>query len=187
MEKIYLASQSPRRQQLMKDAGLEFEVINKEGIEEIFPEGLKKEQIAEHLAVLKAEAYPEILESGAILITADTIVWKKGKVLGKPQNESDAYQMLKNLSGKKHWVITGVCIRSLHKKIVFHSATKVYFSHLTDQEIWFYINNFKPFDKAGAYGIQEWIGHIAVEKISGSYFNVMGLPIQRLYQRLKEF
>jgi len=187
MKKLYLASQSPRRQQLMKDAGLEFEVINKEGIEEIFPQGLKKEQIAEHLAILKAEAYPEILETDAILITADTIVWQKGKVLGKPQNEEDAYEMLKSLSGKKHWVITGVCIRSKHKQVVFHSSTKVFFSDLAEDEIWFYIKNFKPFDKAGAYGIQEWIGHIGVKKISGSYFNVMGLPIQRLYQHLKEF
>ncbi len=187
MKKIYLASQSPRRQQLMRDAGLEFEVINKDGIEEVYPQNLKKEEIPEHLAMLKAKAYPEIIESDAILITADTIDWQKGKVLGKPKNEKEAFRMLKSLSGEEHWVITGVCITSKEKQVVFHTATTVFFSDLSDSEIQFYIKNFKPYDKAGAYGIQEWIGHIGIERIEGSYFNVMGLPIQRLYQKLKDF
>lgn len=187
MKKIILASQSPRRQQLMREVGLEFEVVTKEGIEEIFPQGLNKEEIAEFLANLKAKAFKNEIDKNTVLITADTIVWRKGKVLGKPKNKEEAFQMLSDLSGKKHWVITGVCIQTLEKKKIFHSKTKVKFAHLSSDEINHYISHYQPFDKAGAYGIQEWIGHIAVERIEGSYFNVMGLPIQKLYQKLKKF
>ncbi len=187
MKKIILASQSPRRQQLMTDAGFEFEVKTKEGIDEVFPEGLKKEEIAEYLAKLKARAFAEEINEETTLITADTIVWQKGKVLGKPVDYEDAFKMIKSLSGKKHWVITGVCITSAEKQVLFYTSTKVYFAELTDEEIHYYVEKFQPYDKAGAYGIQEWIGHIGIEKIKGSYFNVMGLPIQRLYKELKKF
>jgi len=187
MRKIILASQSPRRQQLMRDAGFEIEVKTKDGIEEVFPEGLTKNQIAEHLAKIKADAFAEELKEDNIIITADTIVWHKRKVLGKPENPEQAFKMIKSLSGKKHWVITGVCITAKEKQVVFHVSTEVFFAKLTDEEINYYIENYKPYDKAGAYGIQEWIGHIGIEKIKGSYFNVMGLPIQRLYRELKQF
>lgn len=186
-KKIILASQSPRRQKLMRDAGFEFEVKTKSGIEEVFPQGLKKEEIAKHLAKLKAHAFAEELSEHTIIITADTIVWQKGEVLGKPESKQEAFRMIKRLSGKKHWVITGVCITSVEKQKLFHSSAKVYFDKLTDEEINYYIENYKPYDKAGAYGIQEWIGHIGIEKIKGSYFNVMGLPIHQLYKEIKQF
>lgn len=181
-----LASKSPRRQFLLKDLGLDFEIHTKE-VNESFPTDLKAEQIPLYLCEKKANAFDEELNNNTIVITADTIVWIENKVLNKPENLDDAVRMLKLLSGKMHEVFTGVCIKSKNKSKTFYACTKVYFKTLSDYEIEFYVNNFHPFDKAGAYGAQEWIGYIAVEKIEGSYFNVMGLPLKELYEELLVF
>jgi septum formation protein len=183
---IILASQSPRRQHLLKELGIPFKVKTKE-VEEIYPEDLKDESIAIYLAKLKAEAFASELIENELLITADTIVWLNGQVLGKPKDYNDAFRMLKLLSGNMHTVYTGVCLLSLKKEITFCSRTDVYFRHLEDHEIENYLKTHQPYDKAGAYGVQEWIGYIGVERINGSYFNVMGLPIQRLYDELRKF
>jgi septum formation protein len=181
-----LASKSPRRQFLLKDLGLDFEVHTKD-VDESFPEDLKAEQIPMYLCEKKANAFDRDLDDNTIVITADTIVWVNGHVLNKPENYDDAIRMLKILSGKMHEVYTGVCIKSKYKTKSFYSLTKVYFKSLSDYEIEYYIKNFHPYDKAGAYGAQEWIGYIAVEKIEGSYFNVMGLPVRELYEELLKF
>lgn len=181
-----LASKSPRRQFLLKDLGLDFEVHTKE-VDESFPENLKAQEIPLYLCQIKADAFDRELDENTIVITADTIVWVNGQVLNKPENFEDAVRMLKLLSGKMHEVYTGVCIKSKNKTKVFYSLTKVYFKHLSEDEIEYYIKNFHPYDKAGAYGAQEWIGYIAVEKIEGSYFNVMGLPLRELYEELLIF
>lgn len=184
--KIILASQSPRRHYLLKEIGLEFEIRRKQFIDESYPDYLQKEQIPLHIAKNKALAFGE-LQDYEILITADTIVWLNNKVLQKPTGQDDAVKILTELSGNCHQVYTGVCIRSNKKEIVFSACTDVYFKKLTYAEIDYYVNHFQPFDKAGAYGIQEWIGYIGVEKINGSFFNVMGLPIQKLYSELDDF
>jgi septum formation protein len=181
-----LASKSPRRQFLLKDLGLEFEVHTKE-VDESFPEDLKAQEIPLYLCQKKADAFDKDLKDNTIVITADTIVWIHGQVLNKPENYEDAVRMLQLLSGKMHEVYTGVCIKSKHKTKVFYSLTNVYFKSLTADEIDYYIKNFHPYDKAGAYGAQEWIGYIAVERIEGSYFNVMGLPLRELYEELLRF
>jgi septum formation protein len=181
-----LASKSPRRQFLLKDLGLEFEVHTKE-VDESFPEDLKAQEIPLYLCQKKADAFDKDLEDNTIVITADTIVWIHGQVLNKPENYEDAVRMLQLLSGKMHEVYTGVCIKSKYKTKVFYSLTNVYFKSLTADEIDYYIKNFHPYDKAGAYGAQEWIGYIAVERIDGSYFNVMGLPLRELYEELLRF
>lgn len=181
-----LASKSPRRKFLLKDLGLHFEVHTKE-VDESFPESLKAEEIPLHLCKKKADAFDRELDENTIVITADTIVWINGHVLNKPEDYEDAVRMLKILSGKMHEVYTAVCIKSKHKTKVFYSLTKVYFKPLSEYEIEYYIKNFHPYDKAGAYGAQEWIGYIAVEKIEGSYFNVMGLPVRELYEELIKF
>jgi septum formation protein len=181
-----LASKSPRRQFLLNDLGLHFEVATKE-VDESFPADLKAEQIPLYLSEKKANAFDEELNDSTVVITADTIVWIDNQVLNKPENFEDAVRMLKLLSGKMHEVFTGVCIKSKNKTKTFYAATKVYFKTLTDYEIEYYVNNFHPYDKAGAYGAQEWIGYIAVEKIEGSYFNVMGLPLKELYEELLKF
>jgi len=183
---LILASKSPRRQYLLKELGLEFEVRTKE-VEESFPSNLKAQEIPLYLCEKKADAFDEEINENTIVITADTIVWVEGQVLNKPENYDDAVRMLKMLSGKMHEVYTGVCLKAKHKTKSFYSLTKVYFKTLSQQEIEFYINNFNPYDKAGAYGAQEWIGYIAVEKIEGSYFNVMGLPVKELYEELLKF
>ncbi|MFP4448052.1 MAG: Maf family nucleotide pyrophosphatase [Bacteroidota bacterium] len=185
--RIVLGSQSPRRQYLLKELGLNFDVKLKHMEEEVYPEGLQKEEIPLYLAKNKAAAFDDELDNKTIVITADTIVWNEGQVVQKPQDTKDAYNILKSLSGKIHQVYTGVCLRSLKKQASFYALTDVYFKELTDKEIWFYINEFEPFDKAGSYGIQEWLGYIGVEKIEGSYFNVMGLPVQKLYVELNKF
>ncbi|MFW5978908.1 MAG: Maf family nucleotide pyrophosphatase [Bacteroidia bacterium] len=185
--RIVLGSQSPRRQYLLKELGLNFDVKLKHMEEEVYPEGLQKEEIPLYLAKNKAAAFDDELDNKTIVITADTIVWNEGQVVQKPQDTKDAYNILKSLSGKIHQVYTGVCLRSLKKQASFYAQTDVYFKELTDKEIWFYINEFEPFDKAGSYGIQEWLGYIGVEKIEGSYFNVMGLPVQKLYVELNKF
>jgi len=185
--KIILASGSPRRQFLLKDLGLNVEVKTKE-VAEVYPDHLRGKDIVLHLAELKASVFTDDeIEGDAILIAADTIVCLNDEVLTKPVDYEDAFAIISSLSGKKHEVISGVCLRSLKKKISFHATTDVYFKNLSDEEIHHYIKNYKPYDKAGAYGIQEWIGYIAIEKITGSFYNVMGLPIQRLYEELLKF
>lgn len=183
---IILGSGSPRRQQLLKDVGFDFKVRSLNA-DESFPSTLKAEEIALYLCEKKAHAYPEKLKEDELLITADTIVWIDGAVLNKPEGEFEAKQMLQLLSGKMHQVFTGVCITGAHKKISFTDETKVWFKHLNEEEIMFYIHHYKPFDKAGSYGAQDWLGLIGVHKIEGSYFNVMGLPVHRLYEELKKF
>jgi len=184
---IWLASQSPRRQQLLQELGLDFKVVTKNGLEENYPERLKKHEIPEFLSQQKANAYINELEKNTLLITADTIVWSENKVLGKPKDYNDAVNILNSLSGKKHIVITGVCLTTKEKQKTFSTTTEVFFKKLTNEEINYYITNYKPYDKAGAYGIQEWIGYIGIEKIIGSYFNVVGLPVQKLYSELITF
>ena len=182
---IILASGSPRRQQFFRDLGLDFEIRLKP-IEEKFPSELVGVEITNYLAELKAAAFEGELSTGDILVTSDTIVWHGGRALEKPADPAQALQMLKELSGKTHEVITSVCFMTSEKLRTVHAITRVTFSRLEEDEIRFYIDNFRPFDKAGAYGIQEWIGLIGVEHIEGSYFNVVGLPTHLVYQTLRE-
>lgn len=183
--KIILASNSPRRSELLRGLGIDFEVKTIKGIDESYPDHLKGEDIPKFISLSKAFAYKSSMKSDEMIITADTIVYVNGRVLGKPTDSIDAYNMLKELSGKCHEVITGVTILTSSQTISFSTTSKVCFSELNDEEINYYIEKYKPYDKAGAYGIQEWIGYIGVSKIEGSYFNVMGLPVQRLYTELK--
>jgi len=185
--KIVLASNSPRRKELLGGLGLPFEVRTKQGIDESYPEGLNGEQIALHISKKKAEAYKSDMADDELIITADTIVYVDGEVLGKPKDKEDARRMFKLMSGREHQVITGVCVVAKEKTMQFASVTDVTFTQLEDEEIDYYINNYKPYDKAGAYGIQEWIGYVGITGIRGSYFNVVGLPVQRLYTALKQF
>jgi len=185
-KKVILASKSPRRQQLLTGLELEFEVRTKE-IDESFPDSLVAEEIPLYLARLKAEAFTEELEEQAIIITADTIVWLNGKALNKPADREEAIRMISSLSGNVHHVYTGVCITSQQKQVVFYDETRVTFAKLDADEIIHYVDEYKPFDKAGAYGAQDWIGFTGISKLEGSYFNVMGLPVHLLYQHLKGF
>ena len=185
-KKIILASGSPRRQQYCKELGLDFSIQLKE-VEEIYPDDLTHHQITDFLAELKANAFENELAENEILITSDTIVWLENKALGKPKDYEEAFEMIRSMAGKTHEVITSVCIKTSLKSEVFHSITKVTFVNLTKEEINYYITNYKPFDKAGAYGIQEWIGLIGISKIEGSYPNVVGLPVDKLYAKLKEY
>ncbi len=182
---LILASGSPRRQQFFKDLDLDFEIRLKE-IEEVFPPELKAEQITNYLAELKANAFEGELKPNEILITSDTIVWHKNKALGKPKDVQDAFTILKKLSNTTHEVITSVCFKTIEKSTVIYEITKVTFNELSDEAIDYYIKNYKPFDKAGAYGIQEWIGFIGVSKIEGSYANVMGMPTDKVYEYLSK-
>jgi septum formation protein len=181
--KIILASGSPRRQQFFKDLDLDFEIRLKE-IEEIYPTYLKASEITDYLAVLKANAFEGELNENEILVTSDTIVWHKNQALGKPKDYDDAFQILKKLSNETHEVITSVCFKTTKSTTVFHEVTKVTFSTLSEDSIHYYLKNYQPFDKAGAYGIQEWIGFIGVSKIEGSYANVMGLPTDKVFNYL---
>ncbi len=181
---IILGSTSPRRQELLKGIDISFR-IEKNEVDEHYPSHLDGADIPMYLAEKKADFYN--LKDNSLVITADTIVWQNGKVYGKPTDREDAKRILNELSGKKHQVITGVCIKTKQRKRVFHVTTDVYFSQFTEAEINYYLDNYAPYDKAGAYGVQEWIGHIGVERIEGSYFNIMGLPIQRLYSELKNW
>lgn len=183
--KIILASNSPRRKELLGGLGIDFEVRTLQGIDESYPSTLKGEDIPMHISAKKAEAYRATMADNEMIITADTIVYDNGEVLGKPKDREDAVRMLRQLSGHAHEVITGVSILTKSDTVQFASTSKVYFAALTDEEINYYVDTYKPFDKAGAYGIQEWIGFVGVTRIEGSYFNVMGLPIQRLYTELK--
>ena len=178
MKNIILASQSPRRKELLGLLDLEFTVEVRE-VDEVFPDDLVVTEVAEYLAKLKASVYTDITDK-QLIITADTVVVLDNHILGKPKSKAEASTMLQSLSNRSHQVITGVCIKSHDKTISFSNTTKVYFKELTASEIDYYIENYKPFDKAGSYGIQEWIGAIGITKIEGSYFNVVGLPIQEL-------
>lgn len=181
--KLILSSNSPRRKELLAGLDVPFEVRVIDGIDESFPADLPTDEIAEFVARKKAAAYTVC--EGEIVITADTIVVLDGKVLGKPHDLDDAAAMLRQLSGKTHWVITGVCIKNSVKQKSFSVVSEVTFKTLSDDEISYYVNRYKPLDKAGAYGVQEWIGYIGVTSLSGSYYNVMGLPVQRIYEVLK--
>ncbi|KAB2858806.1 MAG: septum formation protein Maf [Flavobacteriales bacterium] len=183
---IVLASKSPRRQQLLKDLGLNFSVVLKE-VEEVYPSNLKKQEVALYLSKLKADAFLPDLKENQLVITSDTIVCLDDKIIGKPKDRDDAFNMLSDLSGKMHEVVTAVTLTSAEKQVSFYVTTQVYFKTLSNFEIDYYINHYKPFDKAGSYGIQEWIGYIGIEKIVGSYFNVMGLPVKELYDELERF
>jgi len=184
--RIILASRSPRRQQLLKELGLKFDIVIRE-YSESYPEGLDGEAIARHIAYRKAITFTGELSDNEIVITADTIVWCNGRVLGKPLNYEEAVSILKEISGNTHEVITGVTLFSSFKEKTFSVSTKVTFETLSPEEINFYVDKFKPYDKAGAYGIQEWIGLVACSGIDGSYFNVVGLPVQKLYKELQRF
>lgn len=183
---ILLASKSPRRQYLLKELGLDYTLVTKE-VDESFPEHLKAAEIPLYLCEKKAAAFEAELQDNNLLITADTIVWIEGKVLNKPADKQEATEMLQLLSGKMHQVYTGVCLKSKTKMKSFYAVTNVYFKTLTPQEIAYYIDNYKPYDKAGSYGAQEWMGYIGVERIEGTYFNVMGLPVKELYEELCAF
>jgi len=183
---IILASQSPRRQELLHGLNIPFEVKVIE-VEETYPKGLVGVDIPMYLSEKKANAFNGLMDETTMLITADTIVWHEGKVFGKPTDRKNATAMLKALSGKTHQVITGVCISTLQKRKVFSVISEVRFASLNSSEIEYYLDNYQPYDKAGSYGVQEWIGFVGVEFIEGSYFNVMGLPIQRLYNELKNW
>ncbi|SFF21053.1 Maf-like protein [Flavobacterium xueshanense] len=180
---LILASGSPRRQQFFKDLDLDFEIRLKE-IEEIYPPELKAHEITNYLAELKASAYEGELNPNEILITSDTIVWHNDKALGKPKDEQDAFEILKSLSNATHEVITSVCFKTNEKVEILHEITKVTFNELSEESIRYYLENYKPYDKAGSYGIQEWIGFIGVSKIEGSYANVMGMPTDKVYEYL---
>lgn len=180
---LILASGSPRRQQFFKDLNLDFEIRLKD-IEEIYPPELKAVEITDYLSELKASAFEGELKPNEILVTSDTIVWHQNKALGKPKNAEEAFEMIKSMSGKTHEVFTSVCFKTSSASTLINDVTKVTFTDLSDEAILYYIENYKPYDKAGAYGIQEWFGFMAVAKVEGSYTNVMGLPTAKVYEYL---
>jgi septum formation protein len=183
---IILGSNSPRRQELLKSLGFTF--LNKPiNADESFPANLQAEEICLYLAEKKADAYAEDLQDDEILITADTIVWCEGKVFNKPANFVEGKKMLETLSGKMHEVFTGVCLKSGNKQTTFYDVSKVYFKKLKPEEIEYYLTNYSPYDKAGGYGVQDWLGYIGIDKIEGSFYNVMGLPVKELYEELVKF
>lgn len=182
--KVILASGSPRRRELMVGLGVNYEVRILPDVDESYPDTLQGEEIPLYIAKEKADAYIPMMQPDELIITADTIVWLDGKVLGKPRDREDALQMLRTMSGRTHKVFTGVCITTTDWQRSFTAQTEVRFATLSEDEIIYYVDNFKPMDKAGAYGVQEWIGFIGVENISGSYYNIMGLPVQKLYREL---
>ena len=184
MKKIVLSSNSPRRKELLGELGIDFEVRVIEGIDETYPKELSVEEVPQYIAREKADAY--VVGKDEVLLTADTVVVLGNEIMGKPHDEADAMRMLRQLSGKTHQVITGVCLKTSDKQVTFSDITDVSFAELTDEEIKFYVDNFRPLDKAGAYGIQEWIGLAGVTGINGSYFNVVGLPVHRVYAELKK-
>lgn len=185
--RLILASQSPRRRQLLTEAGIEFDLSPRFECEESFPADMAAGDVAEYLSRLKSEAYPEPLGESEVLLTADTVVIAEGRILGKPADRTEAIAMISLLSGRWHQVTTGVSLRSGHSRRSFSVSTAVKFRELDMAEIEYYVDRYRPFDKAGAYGIQEWIGYVGIERIEGSFYNVMGLPVQRLYCELREF
>ena len=186
-KRVILASNSPRRKELLAGLGIDFEVRTMQGIDECWPKELRGEDIPKHISRKKTEAYLPTLADDELLITADTIVYLDHLVLGKPKDATDAKVMLRMLAGRTHEVITGVTLATKQKINTFAVTSLVTFAELSDEEIYYYVEHFRPFDKAGAYGIQEWIGYVGVTRLEGSYFNVMGLPVQRLYTELKMF
>ena len=185
--KIILASNSPRRKELLAGLDIDFEVKVLPGIDESYPENLSVDEIPQYIAQEKAEAYRNLIDEDTLVITADTVVVLGNEILGKPKDDEDACRMLRQLSGKTHQVITGVCLTTLQKQKRFAVSTDVTFKEFTEDEIKYYVSHYHPMDKAGAYGIQEWIGHIGVTALNGSYFNVMGLPVQRIYSEMQRF
>ena len=183
---IILGSSSPRRNELLKSLGFDF-VINPSNSDEDYPLNLKGHEIPVFLAEKKASSFNGVLTETDLLITADTIVWCEGEIFNKPINFEEGKLMLQTLSGKMHEVFTAVCLKSANKQIIFYDATKVYFKKFTNEEIEYYLNKYKPYDKAGSYGVQEWIGYIGIEKIEGSFYNVMGLPVKKLHEELMKF
>lgn len=183
--KVILASNSPRRKELLAGLGVEYEVRTLPDVDESYPNTLQGADIPLYIAREKADAYKALLKPDELMITADTVVWLGGRVLGKPADRDEALGMIRDLSGRTHEVFTGVCITTTRWQRSFAAQTEVRFATLSEDEICYYVDNYRPYDKAGAYGVQEWIGFIGVEYISGSYFNIMGLPVQRLYQELK--
>lgn len=185
--KVILASNSPRRRDLLAGLNIDFDVRIMTDVDESYPSDMKIYDVAEYIACQKAEVYKQSLADDELLITADTIVSRFDQILGKPADQEDAVKMLHALSDRVHEVITGVCLMTKEKKVSFSESSAVSFSKLSDEEIRYYVEHYAPLDKAGAYGIQEWIGYVGVEAINGSFYNVMGLPVQRLYQELKSF
>ena len=185
-KKIILASKSPRRQELLKGLDIQFEIKTKE-VDESYPLTMKPEQVPVFLAEKKADAFVDLLEKDTILITSDTIVIQGKNILEKPNSIEEGKAMIRKLSGQVHTVVTGVCIRTLEKSISFSDETRVLFTDLTDDEIDYYMKNYQPFDKAGSYGVQEWIGYVGIERLEGSYYNVKGLPVHKVYTALKTF
>ena len=183
---IILASNSPRRKELMSGLGVNYVVRTLPDVDESYPADLAGAEIPEYISREKADAYRSIMQPGELLITADTIVWLDGKVLGKPEGREGAVEMLRSLSGKSHQVFTGVCLTTTEWQKSFTAASDVEFDVLSEEEIRYYVDKYQPMDKAGAYGVQEWIGYIGVKSISGSFYNIMGLPIQKLYGELKK-
>ncbi|MBQ8673974.1 MAG: septum formation protein Maf [Bacteroides sp.] len=182
--RIILASNSPRRKELLAGLGVAYEVRTLPDVDESYPPELEGADIPQYISVEKANAYRAMLQPDELMITADTIVWIEGRVLGKPAGREEAMQMLRDMSGRTHEVFTGVCLTTTEWQRSFSAQTEVRFAELSEEEIAYYVDNYRPLDKAGAYGVQEWIGFIGVENIAGSYFNIMGLPVQRLYREL---
>lgn len=185
--RLILASRSPRRRELLAGCDLHFEIAEGYEVEEVYPETLAAEKVPEYLSGVKADGYPYPLAEGDILITADTVVISRGRILGKPHSREEAMEMIRELSGRTHLVVTGVSLRDNRRSVSFSAESKVSFRALSDEEIAYYVDTYKPFDKAGAYGIQEWIGRTAIESIEGSFYNVMGLPVAALYKHLTSF
>lgn len=186
-KKIILASNSPRRRELLAGLDLDFEVKVIKGIDESYPETLAPDKVAQYIAAKKADAYVPAIHEDDLVITADTVVIVDNDILGKPHDESEAKAMLRRISGRSHQVVTGVCLVTKDKRREFSVSTDVTFRSLSESEIDYYVSHYRPFDKAGAYGIQEWIGYVGVTALNGSYFNVMGLPVQRIYSELQHF
>lgn len=185
--KVLLASKSPRRRELLKMLDIPFEIAETVEVDEDYPADMPPREVPLYLSVLKAKAYSELIHDNELIITADTIVINNGDILGKPRDTTQAAAMLHAMAGHTHTVVTGVSLTSAAKQVSFDVSTEVMFAPLTDKEIEYYVNNYKPLDKAGAYGIQEWIGAVAVSGIEGSFYNVMGLPIHQLYRKLSRF
>ena len=184
---LLLGSKSPRRQDLLKALGLHYTLVDID-VDEVYPSHLQGADIARYLCELKADAFnTELLPENSILVTADTIVWLDGKYIGKPSGKEEAIEMLEKLSGQQHSVFSGICLKSSKRKVVFHAHTLVKFRELAMDEIQFYVNHHKPYDKAGSYGIQDWIGYIGISGIEGCYYNVMGFPVEMFYEELTKF
>lgn len=184
-KRIILASQSPRRQQLMKGLDIDFEIEVRE-VEEIYPDDMPAVEIPSYLAKLKSEAFDADIDDNTIVVTSDTIVIHEGKVLEKPKSREEAVEMISRLSDSTHTVVTAVCLSSTEGKVIFDDHTKVSFVKISDEEVGYYIDRYRPYDKAGAYGVQEWLGYIGIDRLEGSYFTVMGFPLHKVYAELKK-